>query len=152
MLSFKPSEEQQMLVDAISKFSLNEVRRIAHEADEHSALPSEIAAKGWGLGIVPASIPEVYGGFGEHSALTNVLAVEELAYGDLAAAMAIMLPATVAYAVHFSGTDEQKRNILPQIAELKRRQALQWQCLSAGSALMPMRPKPPRLKMAIHTS
>lgn len=116
MLSFKPSEEQQMLIDAINKFSVNDVRRIAHEADENSMLPAEIAAKGWGLGTIPASIPEAYGGFGEHSALTNVLAVEELAYGDLAAAMTIMLPATVAYAVHFSGTEEQKQNTLPQIA------------------------------------
>ncbi|MFQ3535491.1 MAG: acyl-CoA dehydrogenase family protein [Aggregatilineales bacterium] len=116
MLSFTPTDEQQMLVDAITKFAAADVRPHAHDADEADAFPPEIIQKGWELGILPASIPEAYGGFGEHSAITNVLAAEALAWGDLALALAVMLPATVANPVHFSGTEEQKRNILPQIA------------------------------------
>jgi alkylation response protein AidB-like acyl-CoA dehydrogenase len=102
MLSFTPTDEQQMLVDAIAKFAVADVRPHAHDADEEDAFPPEIIQKGWELGILPASIPEAYGGFGEHSAVTNVLAAEALAWGDLALALAVMLPATVANPVYFS--------------------------------------------------
>ncbi|PJF35961.1 MAG: acyl-CoA dehydrogenase [Candidatus Thermofonsia Clade 1 bacterium] len=116
MLSFTPTDEQQMLMDAITKLAAADVRAHAHDADEEDAFPPEILQKGWELGILPASIPEAYGGFGEYSALTNVLAAETLAWGDLAWAMAVMLPATVANPVYLSGTEEQKQRILPQIA------------------------------------
>src|SRR5260221_13960162 len=62
MLSFTPSEEQTMLVDAINKYVVNDVRKIAHEADESSSLPAEILRKGWEIGLLPAAIPEQYGG------------------------------------------------------------------------------------------
>ncbi len=117
MLSFTPSEEQTMLVDAINKYAVNDVRKIAHEADESSSLPAEILRKGWEIGLLPAAIPEQYGGFGEYSAVTNVLAAEELAYGDLATAMAVMSPGLIGLPVLFSGTEEQKQNILPSFGE-----------------------------------
>jgi len=117
MLSFNPSEEQQMLIDAIAKYAVNDVRKIAHEADEHSELPRDVVRKGWEIGILPAGIPETYGGFGEYSAVTNVLAAEELAYGDLSVAMAVMAPALVALPVLISGTEEHKQNVLPALAE-----------------------------------
>lgn len=117
MLSFYPSEEQQMLVDAIAKYAANDVRKVAHESDEASQLPADVVRKGWEIGILPASISEQYGGFGEHSAVTNVLAAEELAYGDLSLAMTLMTPALLALPVQFSGTDEQKQNILPAVGE-----------------------------------
>lgn len=117
MLSFTPTEEQKMLVDAIARYAVNDVRAIAHDADEDSELPLATLQKGWELGLLPASIPKAYGGFGEHSAVTNAMAAEELAYGDLALAMAVMTPALLAFPVHFSGTEEQKQNILPQLSE-----------------------------------
>jgi alkylation response protein AidB-like acyl-CoA dehydrogenase len=117
MLSFTPTEEQQMLVDAISKYALNDVRKVAHEADEASELPADVVRKGWEIGVLPAGIPEAYGGFGEYSAVTNVLAAEELAYGDLSVAMALMTPGLLALPVQLSGTEEQKQNILPRVAE-----------------------------------
>src|SRR5258706_15961831 len=117
MLIFTPSEEQTILVDAINKYVINDVRKIAHEADESNALPADILRKGWEIGLLPAAIPEQYGGFGEYSAVTNVLAAEELAYGDLAMAMAVMSPGLIGLPVLFSGTEEQKQNILPSFGE-----------------------------------
>ena len=117
MLSFTPTEEQQMLVDTITKYALNDVRPAAHEADEHGNFPAEIIQKGWEIGLLPAGIPEAYGGFGEHSAVTNALAAEALAYGDLALALLVLAPGLIGLPVHFSGTEEQKQNILPQLAE-----------------------------------
>ena len=73
MFSFEPSEEQRMLIEAISRYAENDLRAKAHEADEEAHLPAELVEKGWELGLLQASIPEEYGGFGEYSAVTAVL-------------------------------------------------------------------------------
>lgn len=117
MLSFTPTEEQQMLIASINKYAVNEVRKIAHEADEHSELPASTVQKGYEIGVLAAGIPEAYGGLGDYSALTNVLAAEEFGYGDLSVAMAIMAPGLVGLPVLLSGTEEQKHHILPSLAE-----------------------------------
>src|SRR5512142_1240584 len=112
MLSFTPTEEQHMLIDTISRYAANDVQKAAHEADEASELPAEVVRKGWEIGLLPAAMPEAFGGLGEYSAVTNALAAEELAHGDLAVAMAVLAPGLVGLPVLFSGTDEQKQNIL----------------------------------------
>src|SRR5260221_7131625 len=108
MLGFTPTDEQQMLIDAVSKYAANDVRKIAHEADEAGELPTEVIHKGWQLGLLPASMPEAYGGFGDYSAVTNVLAAEELGYGDLSAALAGLSPGLVGIPVLLSPAHAQK--------------------------------------------
>src|SRR4051812_38748574 len=116
MISFTPTDEQRMLVEAIEKYAVNDLRPAAHDADENSQLPADLVRKGWDIGILPASLPEQYGGLGEYSVVTNVLAAESLGYGDVPVAMAIMAPGLVALPVLLSGTEEQKQNILPDVA------------------------------------
>ena len=72
MYSFEPTEEQQMLVDAVGKYATNDLRVAAREADEGGELPRRLVNKGWEIGLLQASIPESYGGFGERSAVTGV--------------------------------------------------------------------------------
>jgi alkylation response protein AidB-like acyl-CoA dehydrogenase len=67
--------------------------------------------------VLQASIPEDYGGFGDHSALTGVLAAEEMAWGDLAGAMAVMTPGLFTLPIYFEGNEEQKKHYLPDILE-----------------------------------
>ena len=55
MYSFEPSEEQQMLVDAIRRYAINDLRAKAHDADEEASLPPELVEKGWELGFLQAS-------------------------------------------------------------------------------------------------
>ena len=86
MYSFEPNEEQQMLIDAVGKYAENDLRPAAHDAEESRELPKKLVSKGWELGLLQASIPESYGGFGDRSAVTGALAVEEMAFGDLAGA------------------------------------------------------------------
>lgn len=117
MLDFTPTEEQQMLVDAINRYAENDLHANAHEMDEHSDIPDAVLQKGWEIGLLPASIPESLGGFGDYSAVTNALALEELAYGDLATALKLMTPALLAYPILFSGTDDQKARFLPLFGE-----------------------------------
>jgi alkylation response protein AidB-like acyl-CoA dehydrogenase len=115
MYSFEPTEEQRMLIDAAQRYAINDLRNAAHDADESGELPAALIEKGWELGVLQASVPEAYGGFGEHSAVTGVLAAEELAYGDPAGALAVMAPATFALPVLMAGSESQKAELLPPV-------------------------------------
>lgn len=117
MYSFDPTEEQQMLIDAVSKYAMNDLRPAAHEAEESRALPKKVLSRGWELGLLQASIPETYGGFGERSAVTGVLALEEMAFGDLAGTLAVLTPSLFATPILLAGSEEQKRTYLPNIIE-----------------------------------
>jgi alkylation response protein AidB-like acyl-CoA dehydrogenase len=117
MISFTPSEEQQMLIETVHRYSLNDVRPIAHDADECGDLPESVLKTGWEIGILPCNIPEAMGGLGDYSALTGALACEELAYGDLALALRLMAPALVAIPLVLDGTDAQRKEWLPLFRE-----------------------------------
>ena len=39
MISFTPTEEQQMLIDAVRRYSANDVRPVAHDSDENGGFP-----------------------------------------------------------------------------------------------------------------
>ena len=117
MYSFEPTEEQQMLVEAVGKYALNELRAAARVAEEGGELPRKLVSKGWELGLLQASIPEAYGGFGERSAVTGVLAVEEMAFGDLAGALAVLTPSLFATPILLAGSEEQKQLYLPKVID-----------------------------------
>lgn len=117
MLSFTPTDEQQMLIKAINEYATHTMRPASREADENSELPAAVVQKGWEIGVLTASMPDTYGGFGEHSILTNVLAAEEFAYGDLATALAVFAPGLIGVPILINGTEEQKQNYLPHLAE-----------------------------------
>jgi alkylation response protein AidB-like acyl-CoA dehydrogenase len=115
MYSFEPSEEQKMLIEAVRRFAGNDLRPAGRDADEHGQIPRALIEKGWGLGLLQASIPEEFGGFGDYSALTGVLAVEEMACGDLAGALAVLTPGLFALPVLLAGAQEQKAEFLPEV-------------------------------------
>ena len=115
MYSFEPNEEQQMLIDAVGKYAANDLRPAAHDAEEEREIPKKLISKGWELGFLQASTPEAYGGFGERSAVTGVLALEEMAYGDLAGALSVLTPSLFATPVLLGGSEEQKQEYLPKI-------------------------------------
>lgn len=117
MYSFDPSEEQKMLIDAVNRFSTNDLRPVAHDAEETGQFQSRLINKGWELGVLQASIPEVYGGFGDRSAVTGVLAAESLAWGDLAGSLAIMLPGLFTLPILLTGTEDQKKKYIPPVIE-----------------------------------
>src|SRR5512146_1120800 len=116
MYSFEPSEEQKMLIDSVGRFAVNDVRPAAREAEERGELPRHLLRKGWDLGLLQASIPEAYGGFGDRSAVTGALASETLAYGDLALAYAVGAPALFALPILLAGSENQKQQFLPEIS------------------------------------
>jgi acyl-CoA dehydrogenase len=117
MYSFDPTEEQQMLVEAVGKYAINNLRVAAREAEEGGELPKKLVSKGWELGLLQASIPESYGGFGERSAVTSALALEEMAFGDLAGTFAVNTPNLFALPILLAGSEEQKQNYLSRVIE-----------------------------------
>ena len=119
MLDFRPDEEQKMLIDAIMRYSEERVRKVFRDAEEDGTIPDDVVKAGWEMGVLPTSIPEAYGGFGEYSSVTNVLAAEEFAWGDLAIALNVMVPNLVAVPLMLSGTDAQKEQFLPMFCEEK---------------------------------
>ena len=120
MLDFRLDEEQKMLTDAIGRYATERMRKVFRDAEEDGRIPPEVVQAGWELGILPTGLPEAYGGFGEYTALTGVLASEELAWGDLALALNVMVPNLVAIPVMLAGTEAQKEVYLPQFCHDRR--------------------------------
>ena len=117
MYSFEPTEDQQIVISAAKKLAEKDFRTRMREADDACEPDAEWPAASWELSLLPASIPEQYGGFGEPSALTFVLAAEELAWGDLSAALVAMSPNLTALPILHCGTEEQKKELLPLYCE-----------------------------------
>ena len=113
MYSFEPTEEQRMVIDAARRLAAREFRPRMRDSDEKGEPDPAWMDEGWALALLPASIPEEFGGFGANSALTWALAAEELAWGDLAATLALLAPNLVALPVLRAGTPEQKAMHLP---------------------------------------
>ena len=114
MISFSPSEEQQMIVNMVRQFATEEMRKVYRECDESGEIPGRIIDTAWSLGLISSNIPgEHGGGGGEHSVITGSLIAEELAWGDLSMAMHILCPTLFVYPVLEMGTEEQKKKYLP---------------------------------------
>ncbi len=117
MLEFELDEEQKMLVDAIGRFAETKIRKVYRDAEEEGTIPDDVVQAGWDFGLLPTAIPEQHGGFGEYSAITNVLATEAFAYGDLAIALNILAPGLTAIPIMLAGTDDQKQSFLPRYCD-----------------------------------
>jgi alkylation response protein AidB-like acyl-CoA dehydrogenase len=114
VISFGPTEEQGLVVEAMRSFATEVLRPAARAADEAEKLPEDVLQRAWELGFVATQIPEAFGGAGEpRSPLTSALVLEALAFGDPALALAVTHPAAFAFAVLDQGSEEQKRAYLP---------------------------------------
>jgi acyl-CoA dehydrogenase len=117
MVSFQPSEDQQLIRDTVAAFAKEQVRPLAHDADETGEIPSSVIQQGWDLGIVQSAIPEAYGGAGDtRSVITGALIAEELAWADLSIALHLLAPRLVVFPVLEMGTPEQQERILKTYA------------------------------------
>ncbi len=114
MIDFQPDDEQQLIVDTVRQFAEQEIRPVARESEEAAQLPAAVLDQAHELGLVANGLPEAFGGGGERSAVTNALIAEELAWGDLAIALAILSPGLAALPIADFGTEAQKQAHLPR--------------------------------------
>jgi acyl-CoA dehydrogenase len=114
MISFSPTEEQQMIVTMTKQFANDHMRRIYRQCDEEGTIPQGVIDTAWKMGLTSSSIPDAYGGSGgERSAITGSLIAEELAWGDLSITMHVLCPALFAYPILELGTSTQRKKYLP---------------------------------------
>src|SRR5512147_3008255 len=111
MIDFQPTDEQQLVIDTVRQFAQNEIRPKARECDESKKLPEKVIEQAHELGLVANALPESAGGGGERSAVTGALVAEELAWGDLSIALAILSPGLSAYPIAEFGSDAQKQTL-----------------------------------------
>lgn len=121
-ISFKPTEEQEMIVRSVEEFATREIKPHVRFIDDNAYTEEgikklfELRKKAAEQGILRLGIPPEYGGE-EVSAITIGMVVGALArqigsYTMISPVGAKGLP----YLVANYGTEEQKKTILPQIA------------------------------------
>lgn len=112
-------EEQLALVEAVRDFSQDVVAPVSAKHDKEKSFPYEVIAQMGEMGLFGLPIPEEYGGQGGDY-FTLCLALEELAKVDQS--VAITLEAGVSLGMMpllKYGTEEQKQQWLPSLAEAK---------------------------------
>ena len=118
MIDLEPDDEQALIIETVRQFSANELRPRAREADETGKIPREVLDLAHELGLIANALPESLGGGGARSAITGALIAEELAWGDLAQAVAILSPALLALPVLDGGSvDLQRQHLSDLIGE-----------------------------------
>lgn len=119
MISFSPSEDQQMMINLVRQFATDEMRKVYRQADENGQVPQHIVGTAWDMGFISSCIPTEHGGLGEEgSAVTGALVAEELSWGDLSMTMHLLCPYLTVYPLVEMGTPEQKQRYLPSFCEV----------------------------------
>ena len=114
MISFQPTEEQEMICGMVRDFASKELREKARDCDEDYQLPDDLIAQSLELGLIAGPIPEEYGGGGlPRSPLTSALILEELGYGCVSLGAALMSPCLFLQPLLDFGTEDQKQKFLP---------------------------------------
>lgn len=112
-----PSEDQEMIVEAVREFAEERLRPVASECNEESKPADGLLDTAAELGIALVNLPEEYEGIATASgATTGALIAEALAFGDAGLAAAILAPAGVANTITNYGDDAQQKTYLPSFA------------------------------------
>jgi acyl-CoA dehydrogenase len=115
-MDFELSDEQQQIRDEVRRFGENEIRPVATEYDRAETFPHEIVEKGAEMGLTGAQIPIEYGGAG-YDALDVAIIIEELYAADPGVGGSVLGTAFGSEAIVEFGTEAQKEEYLPPLAE-----------------------------------
>ncbi|HVV25241.1 MAG TPA: acyl-CoA dehydrogenase family protein [Pseudonocardiaceae bacterium] len=114
LFDLTPTDEQQMIADAVTEFAAEQLRPRAADADTACAAPDEVFERAAELGIPLLGVPESLGGVAtERSTTTSVLVAEAMAHGDMGLAVACLAPAAVSTALALWGDADQQATYLP---------------------------------------
>jgi len=115
-LNFDLTEEQQLVRETVREFARDRVAPVAAELDREQRFPYDLVAELAALGLMGMTIPEEYGGSGADT-LAYAIVVEELTRID--SSLAITLAAHHSLGtlpIYYFGTEEQRRQWLPDLA------------------------------------
>ena len=108
-----PTEDQAMIQQACRELADEVLRPAAAEADDSRSVPLQVQAAAEQIGLHLLGIPPELGGIAEEaSAVTGVLALEQLARGDMGLTTALMAPTSVATALSLYADATQQETFL----------------------------------------
>ncbi|MDP9283445.1 MAG: acyl-CoA dehydrogenase family protein [Actinomycetota bacterium] len=132
-MNFDLDSEHELIRDTVRQFALEKVAPVAEELDREKRFPYELTAELAELGLMGMTIPEEYGGAGTDT-LSYAIAVEELTRID--SSLAITLAAHHSLGtlpIYYFGSEEQRREWLPDLASGKKLAAFGLTEADAGS-------------------
>jgi short/branched chain acyl-CoA dehydrogenase len=114
-MDFELSADHELIRRTVRDFAEGEVAPVAAELDRTKAFPYAIVRQLGELGLMGIPFPEEYGGAGGDS-LAYALAVEELARVDSAVAITMCAHTSLGtQPIYLFGTEEQRREWLPEL-------------------------------------
>ena len=132
-LGFDLDDEHGLLRDTVRQFALEKVAPVAEELDREKRFPYDLVAEMAELGLMGMTIPEEYGGGGTDT-LAYAIAVEELTRIDSSVAITVAAHHSLGtLPIYYFGSDEQKRQWLPDLASGKKLAAFGLTEPNAGS-------------------
>ena len=108
--------EHELIRDTVRAFARERVAPVAEELDREARFPYELVAELAELGLLGIPIPEEYGGAGADT-LSYAIAIEELTRVDSSVAITVAAHTSLGtMPILLFGTEEQKREWLPDLA------------------------------------
>jgi short-chain 2-methylacyl-CoA dehydrogenase len=119
-LNFDLDSEHELVRATVRDFAEQRVAPVAEELDRESRFPYELVGELAELGLMGMTIPEEYGGAGADT-VSYAIAVEELTRVDSSVAITVAAHHSLGtLPIYYFGTEEQKRQWLPELASGKK--------------------------------
>jgi short-chain 2-methylacyl-CoA dehydrogenase len=119
-VNFDLSEEQELVRSTVREFARERVAPIAEELDRDHRFPYELVEEMAELGLMGMTVPEEYEGAGADT-LSYAIAVAELTRVDSSVAITMAAHHSLGtMPILLFGSDEQKRQWLPELASGRR--------------------------------
>jgi short-chain 2-methylacyl-CoA dehydrogenase len=115
-MNFDLSDEHELIRKTVRDFAVERVAPVAEELDREHRFPYELVAELAELGLMGLPIPEEYGGAGGDT-LSYAIAIEELTRIDSSVAITVAAHTSLGtMPIFLFGSEEQKREWLPDLA------------------------------------
>lgn len=132
-MNFAPSEDHELLRQAVREFAEKEARPSAAARDEAMEWPTDLVRKMGELGFLGVSVPEEYGGAGLDN-ISYAIVIEELSRVDASlGVIASVNNSLVCYGLEQFGSEQQKRELLAPLASGRQLGAFSLSEPGAGS-------------------
>jgi alkylation response protein AidB-like acyl-CoA dehydrogenase len=118
-VNFDLTEEQELVRKTVREFAQTRVAPVAAELDREQRFPYDLVAELGKLGLMGMTISEEYGGAGADT-ISYAIAIEELTRVDSSVAITVAAHHSLgSLPIYYYGSEEQKREWLPDLASGK---------------------------------
>ena len=119
-MNFDLDQEHELIRSTVRDFAQQRVAPVAEELDRESRFQYDLVSELAELGLMGMTIPQEYGGAGADT-VSYALAIEELTRIDSSVAITVAAHHSLGtLPIFYYGTEEQKRQWLPELASGKK--------------------------------